>query len=73
MTVGLLEAEFDEEPEKLSRVERAGDMSGIRVVRPQRQAEQYAENAHQSSTGSHFPGWIQPPLIPSFAIAPRLA
>lgn len=35
MTVGLLEAELDEETEELPRVERTGDVRGVRVVRLQ--------------------------------------
>jgi len=46
MAIGLLEAELDEKSEKLPRVERAGDVSGVRVVHPQRQEEKRAENAH---------------------------
>ncbi|TGZ46365.1 hypothetical protein DBV15_09572 [Temnothorax longispinosus] len=52
MAVGLLEAELDEEPEELARVERAGDVRGAGVLRAQRQAEQRgAEDAHQPPTG----------------------
>lgn len=34
VAVRLLEAEFDEETEELPRVERAGDVCGVRVVQP---------------------------------------
>lgn len=39
MTIGLLEAELDEEPEELPRVECTGDVRGAHVVRLQRQTE----------------------------------
>lgn len=35
VAVGLLEAELDEETEEIPRVERAGDVCGVRVVRSQ--------------------------------------
>lgn len=35
MTVGLLEAELDEETEELPRVECTGDVRGVRVIRLQ--------------------------------------
>jgi len=55
MTVGLLEAELDEETEELPRVECTGDVRGVRVVRLQRQTEQpHAQDARQPTTGGHF-------------------
>ena len=56
MTIGLLEAELDEEPEELPRVECTGDVRGAHVVRLQRQTEQpqRAQNARQLSTSCHF-------------------
>lgn len=69
VTVGLLEAELDEETEELPRVECTGDVRRVRVIRLQgEQAEQpHADYAHQPSTSCHFSARTAvrpPPLFP---------
>lgn len=59
MTIGLLKAELYEEPKELPRVECAGDVSRMHVIRLKRQAEQHAKNAYQLPTADHFPARMQ--------------
>jgi len=66
VTVGLLEAELYQETEELTRVERAGDVRGVHVVRhPKQQAKQkrvqdarvqpFARDRHFSASDGSLP------------------